>query len=206
MLSEHNNNCCVYINVNLFKSNRLNKDHWEINIRAFNWNLENFVSLYTSHSFKRNKHKCYKKTKFPTKYKCVMQNLFADNTILYIYPEAAKWSKNVLSLKKKSVVSLNIYSQAQNRKLKAEYLTIPRKKVQDHSKKSPRNKNNNKIFLGKATGYNDHYMINMVWQRPKTGNNWPLTSPYSQRCDNIFLVMTGTCHKADFLRQHVSCK
>ena len=112
----------------------------------------------------------------------------------------------MFSLKKKSVVSLNIYSQAQNRKLKAEYLTIPRKKVQDHSKKFPRHKNNNKIFLGKATGYNDHYMINMVWQRPKTGNNWPLTSPYSQRCDNIFLVMTGTCHKADFLRQHVSCK
>ena len=28
-----------------------------------------------------------------------------------------------------------------------------------------------KRFLGKATGYNDHYMINMGGQRPKTGGN-----------------------------------
>ena len=26
-------------------------------------------------------------------------------------------------------------------------------------------------FLGKATGHNDHYMINMGNQRPKTGGN-----------------------------------
>ena len=28
-----------------------------------------------------------------------------------------------------------------------------------------------KIFLGKATGHNDHYMINMGGQRPKIGGN-----------------------------------
>ena len=38
--------------------------------------------------------------------------------------------------------------------------------------------NNKKIFLGKTTGHNDNYMINMGDQRPKTGGNWPLTGPY----------------------------
>ena len=28
-----------------------------------------------------------------------------------------------------------------------------------------------KRFLGKATGHNDHYMINMGSQKPKTGGN-----------------------------------
>ena len=32
-------------------------------------------------------------------------------------------------------------------------------------------KNNKQIFLGKATGHNDHYMINMSGQRPKIGGN-----------------------------------
>ena len=32
-------------------------------MKAFNWNLKNFVSLYTSYLFKRNKQKYYKKTK-----------------------------------------------------------------------------------------------------------------------------------------------
>ena len=31
--------------------------------------------------------------------------------------------------------------------------------------------NINKRFLGKATGHNDHYMISMGSQRPKTGSN-----------------------------------
>ena len=31
--------------------------------------------------------------------------------------------------------------------------------------------NNNKRFLGKATGHNDHYMINMGSQRPRIGSN-----------------------------------
>ena len=31
--------------------------------------------------------------------------------------------------------------------------------------------NNKKIFLGKTTGHNDNYMINMGDQRPKTGGN-----------------------------------
>ena len=30
---------------------------------------------------------------------------------------------------------------------------------------------NKKIFLGKVTGHNDHYMINMGGQRPKSGSN-----------------------------------
>ena len=29
----------------------------------------------------------------------------------------------------------------------------------------------NKIFLGKATSHNDHYMINMGGQRPKISSN-----------------------------------
>ena len=28
-----------------------------------------------------------------------------------------------------------------------------------------------KRFIGKATGHNDHYMINMGGQRPKIGDN-----------------------------------
>ena len=90
----------IYVNVNL-KQNKLNKNHQEINMRALNWNLKNFVSLYTSYSFRRNKQKCYKETKFSWEYKCAMQSLFTDNTILCLYPETANWSKNVLSLKKK---------------------------------------------------------------------------------------------------------
>ena len=31
--------------------------------------------------------------------------------------------------------------------------------------------NNKKRFLRKATGHNDHYMINMDGQRPKIGGN-----------------------------------
>ena len=37
-------------------------------------------------------------------------------------------------------------------------------------------------FLGKATGHHDHYMINMVDQRPKICGKWLLTGPYLQRC------------------------
>ena len=40
-----------------------------------------------------------------------------------------------------------------------------------------------KRFLGKATGHNDHYMINMGSQRPMIDGNWPLTvtdGPYLQ--------------------------
>ena len=39
-----------------------------------------------------------------------------------------------------------------------------------------------KRILGKATGHNDHYMINMGGQRSKIGKNWPLTGSYLQRC------------------------
>ena len=42
--------------------------------------------------------------------------------------------------------------------------------------------NNKKRFLGKAISHNDHYMINMVGQRPKIGSNWPFAGPYFQRC------------------------
>ena len=106
----------IYINFNL-KQNKLNKNHWEINMRAFNWSLKNFVSLCLSYSFKRNKRKCYKETKFPWEYKCTLQSLFTNNTILCLCPEAAKWSKNVFSLKNKYVISLNIYSRARSRNM-----------------------------------------------------------------------------------------
>ena len=43
-----------------------------------------------------------------------------------------------------------------------------------------------KRFLGKATSYNDHCMINMGSQRPKIGINWPLTGPYLQCCTKQF--------------------
>ena len=39
-----------------------------------------------------------------------------------------------------------------------------------------------KGILGKATGHNDHYMINMGGQRSKIRSNWPLTGSYLQRC------------------------
>ena len=58
------------------------------------------------------------------------------------------------------------------------------KQFQDCSKEFLGNKNNinKKRFLGKATGHNDHNMINMSSQKPKAGSNWLLTSPYLQRC------------------------
>ena len=56
------NNSCVYININIFKQNKLNKDPRKINMRAYNWNLSKVVSLYMSYSFKRNKQKRYKET------------------------------------------------------------------------------------------------------------------------------------------------
>ena len=41
-----------------------------------------------------------------------------------------------------------------------------------------------KSFLQKATGHNDHYMINTGGQRPKIGSKWPLIDPYLQRWVN----------------------
>ena len=38
-----------------------------------------------------------------------------------------------------------------------------------------------RMAVSEATGQNDHYMINMDGQRPKTGGNWPLTDLYLQR-------------------------
>ena len=49
-------------------------------------------------------------------------------------------------------------------------LLIPRKQVQDQLIEFLGN-NNNDRFLGKATGHNDHYIINIGGQRPKTGSN-----------------------------------
>ena len=37
-----------------------------------------------------------------------------------------------------------------------------------------------KWFLGKATGHNDNYMMNVGGQRPKFDSNWLLASPYLQ--------------------------
>ena len=128
----------TYLNVNL-KQNKLNKNHQEINMRSFNWNLKNFVPLYMSCSFKRNKQKRYKEIKFPWEYTRAMQNSFTDSTILCLCPEAAKWSKDILSLKKKSVISLNVYSQAWNRKLSR----MLNNSIQDRSKEFLQNKNNN---------------------------------------------------------------
>ena len=49
--------------------------------------------------------------------------------------------------------------------------------------------NNIKKFIGRATGHNDHYMINMNGQRPNTGSNWTLTGAYLQRwC--VFVCIT----------------
>ena len=64
---------------------------------------------------------------------------------------------------------------------------IPRKQVQDCSKGFPEN---NKRYLGKPFGHDNHYMINIGGQRPKTGSNWLLNGPYLQRC--LYYVMS-TC-------------
>ena len=138
----------MYININLFKQNKLNKDHRRINMRAFIWNLKNFVPLNTSYSFKGNKQKYYKETEFPWEYKCGMQSLFTDNTILCLCPEAAKWSKNVFSLKKCGI-SLNIYSWAQNRKL-FPLFNNPKKTSSRLFKKYIWNENNNKKISWKS--------------------------------------------------------
>ena len=52
---------------------------------------------------------------------------------------------------------------------------------EEHLRTTPCENNNKKRFLGKTTGHNDHYMINMGGQRSQTGGNWPLTNPYLQR-------------------------
>ena len=51
-----------------------------------------------------------------------------------------------------------------------------------------------KIILGKATGHNDHYMINMGGQRSKIGSNWPFTGPYLQR----YLLMVTYAYMATY--------
>ena len=43
-----------------------------------------------SYSFKRNKQKRYKETKFPREHKRAMKSLITDNTFLCLCPEAAK--------------------------------------------------------------------------------------------------------------------
>ena len=48
-------------------------------------------------------------------------------------------------------------------------VSIPKKQVQDRSKEFPGN--NNKRYPGESTGYDDHYMLNMSGQRPKTASN-----------------------------------
>ena len=45
-----------------------------------------------------------------------------------------------------------------------------------------------KRFIGKVTGHNDHYMINMGGQRPKIGYNWPLTGPCLQRYSGMWYL------------------
>ena len=51
-------------------------------------------------------------------------------------------------------------------------LIILREQVQDRSEEFLQNKNNdNKKISWKATGHNDHYMINMGSQRPNIGGN-----------------------------------
>ena len=53
---------------------------------------------------------------------------------------------------------------------------------EEHLRTAASENNSKKRFLGKATGHNDHYMINMGGQRPKIGGNWPMTGPYLQHC------------------------
>ena len=48
--------------------------------------------------------------------------------------------------------------------------------------------NNKQRFLGKTTGHNDHYMINMSNQRPKTDGNWLFTGLYLQCCKDIAIL------------------
>ena len=53
-----------------------------------------------------------------------------------------------------------------------EYCEISNKTCfEEHLCTAASENNNEKRFLGKVTGHNDHYMINMGAQRPKTGDN-----------------------------------
>ena len=49
MFYEHNNITCVYIDVNLFKQNKLNKNHREINMRTFNCETFKILRLFIRH-------------------------------------------------------------------------------------------------------------------------------------------------------------
>ena len=53
-----------------------------------------------------------------------------------------------------------------------EYCEISNKTCfEEHLCTAASENNNEKRFLGKVTGHNDHYMINVGAQRPKTGDN-----------------------------------
>ena len=145
-------------------------------MRAFNWNFRNFVSLYMSPYFKRNKNATRKQSFLENiNLQCIV--CFTDNTVLCLCPEATKWSKNVLSLKK-SVISLNIYFWARNRNC-FECLTIPRKQIQDHSKEFLWNKNNNDEKISWKSYWLQWSLHDRLGvQRPKIGSNWSLTGPY----------------------------
>ena len=81
-----------------------------------------------------------------------------------------------------------------------EHFTIPRKQVQDCSKKIIRNKII-KRFLGKATSQ----MINMGGQRAKIGGNWPLTGPYLQCWTNLMGLHSGALHSRGKALQFAIC-
>ena len=75
-----------------------------------------------------------------------------------------------------------LLKRAFNRECSCEYCDISNNTCFEEYLHTPASENNKKRFLGKATGHNDHYMINMGIQQPKIGGNWLLTGPYLQRC------------------------
>ena len=69
-----------------------------------------------------------------------------------------------------------------NRELSCEYCDISNNNYFAEHLPAAASENKKKSFLGKGTGHNDYYMINMGDPRPKICGNWPLTGPYLQRC------------------------
>ena len=98
-----------------------------------------------------------------------------------------------------SVISLNVYSRAWNRKLFRTFYNS-QKTSSRLFKKIIRNKII-KRFLGKATSQ----MINMGGQRAKIGGNWPLTGPYLQCWTNLMGLHSGALHSRGKALQFAIC-
>ena len=110
-------------------------------------------------------------------------------------PWTCQVKENCSVIKKKSVISLNVYSWTWNRKLFQTFNNSKEKSSRIVQKSFYEIKIIIiKRFLWKATSHNDHYIINLGGQRPKIGGNWPLTSPYLQHWLTIMYLFEHINH------------